>query len=149
MPTFRFDYLLEQLKELRQALYLELQFYYSEKIQTRTRDTRGEVWENSKYEAFIILRDTLPSHHQNSDNSQRILPTREGHPAFMSRVFTGVSLQRHHWLTHCWHEWTQFPTPYTSSDFRLISHGSKCQLSHHIVGLSRVAMPPPWVTSLT
>lgn len=40
---------------------LRLQFYYSKKDKPETRGAWGKVWEGSKCEASLILRDTLPS----------------------------------------------------------------------------------------
>ena len=61
--TLRLGSFLEGLIELREALTLQWQFYYSEEIQTdpaERRDALGKAWEDPTW-SFFVLRDALPS----------------------------------------------------------------------------------------
>ena len=58
--TFRFNNLLECLKELRKVLYFWLHFYYKgyRSGAAQWRDISGDVWKGLKYEASVFSRPT-------------------------------------------------------------------------------------------
>lgn len=126
--------ILQQLTELRKALYSWLQFYYSIKIWRRTSQREKLiVWGLKGLQKWNICCPLcVESGCHTLWISQCmmiyiILPTREVHLSSMSRVFIEVSLPRHEgqWLNHWSSNWTQSPTLLHSSE---VERSTKCYL---------------------
>lgn len=78
--TFRLDNFLVWLRELRKALNLELQFYYSERTQIRSRQKkryRGWILGGFQAWSFFVFRDGCTHLASVCDNTHAVLPTQE------------------------------------------------------------------------
>lgn len=78
--TLRLDNFLVWLRELRKALNLKLQFYYSERIQIKSSQKkryRGWILGGFQAWSFFVLRDGFTHLASVCDNTHAVLPLQE------------------------------------------------------------------------
>lgn len=140
--TVRLDNVLEWLTELRKALTLQLQFYYSSRIQIRCSQKKrciGQILGGFQRWSFFVLRDVLPTWHQRVTMRMQYRQPRKLTWSSVCRVFIEVSLYRNGWITTSVVELNLQPP--SLLEVRLIPCGLRTQLSNRKVGLSVMASP--------